>query len=185
MKLKLKGAKPALFLDLDNTVRYVDDPSIPCPNKPSDIKIYPKVIEKINNFKKAGFYIFGVSNQGGIEKGYLTEENCELLMSTTNTLMDNSFDKIVWASKLISEDRKPNPGMINKLALEYNIDLEASIMVGDKDSDLMCSLNAGIKEFFYAKDFFIEGHRAVAETLKKQQEEKKPTYLELIFDLMR
>jgi len=167
MKIKFHGARPALFLDLDSTVRYVDDPNLPCPNKPSDIRIYPGVVEKIKNFKKADFYIFGVSNQGGIEMGYLTEEDCVALMDKTNELMDNVFDRIVWAPKLKSNDRKPNPGMIEKLKLQYNVDLETSIMVGDKDSDLMCSLNAGVKQFFYAKDFFVEGHKFVSDKLKE------------------
>ena len=82
-------------------------------------------------------------------------------MEATDNKMGNVFDKIIWAPKLKSHDRKPNPGMIEKLNKEFNIDLDTSIMVGDKDSDLMCSLNAGIKQFFYAKDFFVEGHRLV------------------------
>lgn len=161
MKISFEGARPALFLDLDSTVRYCVDPKMPCPNMPNDISIYPGVVDKINNFKKADFYVFGVSNQGGIEMGYITEERCAELMEVTNTKMGGVFDKIIWASKLRSQDRKPNPGMIKKLQKEFNIDLETSIMVGDKDSDLMCSLNAGVKQFFYAKDFFVEGHKQV------------------------
>jgi len=167
MKIKFHGARPALFLDLDSTVRYTEDPKQPCPNKPSDIRIYPGVVDKIKNFKKAGFYIFGVSNQGGIQLGYLTDKECEALMDKTNELMGNIFDRIMWAPDLESPDRKPNTGMIDKLRLQYNVDLETSIMVGDKDSDLMCSLNAGVKQFFYAKDFFVEGHRDIEEKLKK------------------
>lgn len=161
MKVKFQGARPALFLDLDSTVRYTEDLEIPCPNRPEDIKIYPGVVDKINNFKKAGFFIFGVSNQGGIELGHITEEQCKEIMKATNELMDNVFDDIIWAPNLNSSDRKPNPGMILKLTHKFNIDLDSSIMVGDKDSDLMCSLNAGIKQFFYAKDFFVEGHKFV------------------------
>ena len=161
MRMKFQGAKPALFLDLDSTVRYCEDPKMQCPNNPEDILIYPGVVDKINNFKKADFYIFGVSNQGGIELGYMTEEKCAELMEVTNSKMDGVFDKIIWAPKLKSPDRKPNPGMIEKLTKEFNVDLDTSIMVGDKDSDLMCSLNAGIKQFFYAKDFFVEGHKFV------------------------
>ena len=161
MKIFFEGARPALFLDLDSTVRYCRDPKMPCPKMPNDILIYPGVVDKINHFKKADFYVFGVSNQGGIEMSYISEERCAELMDTTNSKMDGVFDKIIWASKLKSPDRKPNPGMIKKLQKEFNLDLEASIMVGDKDSDLMCSLNAGIKQFFYARNFFVEGHKQV------------------------
>ena len=177
MKMTISGARPALFLDLDSTVRYVDDPKKPCPNKPSDVRIYPKVVDKINNFKKAGFYIFGVSNQGGIELGHLTNDECVDIMEETDKLMGFVFDEILWAPNLESEDRKPNPGMIYNLRDKFNVDLESSIMVGDKDSDLMCSLNAGIKQFFYAKDFFIEGHNLI-ETKLKQSNSPNTTYVD-------
>lgn len=167
MKAKIAGSKPALFLDLDNTVRYCTNPKKQCPDKPSEVEIYPGVVTKIKNFKKAGFYIFGVSNQGGVELGYLTENECQEIMKETNKKMDNVFDSIIWASKMVSHDRKPNPGMIEQLTSKFNIDLNTSIMVGDKDSDLMCSLNAGVKQFFYAKDFFVEGHKYVEEKLRQ------------------
>ncbi len=167
MGISQGGTRPALFLDLDETVRYIEDPKKPCPNKPSEVKIYPGVVDKIKNFKKAGFLILGVSNQGGIELGHITEEECDAVMKETNRLMDNVFDCIMWASKLNSHDRKPNPGMIEKLTKKFDINLQLSIMVGDKDSDLMCSLNAGIKQFFYAKDFFVEGHLEVNKKLKQ------------------
>ena len=92
--------------------------------------------------------------------------------------MDNVFDSIMWASKMISHDRKPNPGMIEKLTSKFNIDLNTSIMVGDKDSDLMCSLNAGVKQFFYAKDFFVEGHKFVEDKLRQSKTNIK--YLDLM-----
>ena len=155
MKNEFQGMRPALFLDLDGTVRYSTNLKNPSPNKPSEVMIYPGVVDKIKVFKKAGFYIFGVSNQGGIELGFLTEEECKKVMEKTNELMNNVFDTIIWASKLDSYDRKPNPGMIDKLRVKYNVDLSSSIMVGDKDTDLMCSLNAGVKQFFYASDFFV------------------------------
>jgi len=179
MKTKFQGARPALFLDLDSTVRYCPNPKMPCPNTPDDVMIYPGVVDKINNFKKAGFFIFGVSNQGGIELGYMSEDACKAVMEATNSKMDNVFDTIIWASKLKSHDRKPNPGMIEKLTQKYNVDLDASIMVGDKDTDLMCSLNGGVRQFFYAKDFFVEGHKEI-------EEKQKQGYLNLNYaDTMR
>ena len=150
--------RPALFLDLDSTVRYTSNPNKPCPNKPSDVLIYPGVVDKIKNFKEAGFYVFGVSNQGGIGLGYITEETCKSIMDTTDAKMDNVFDEILWAPDMVSDDRKPNPGMIHKLTKKYEIDLTASIMVGDKVTDQQCSDNANVGTFFFAKDFFIEGH---------------------------
>ena len=43
-----------------------------------------------------------------------------------------------------SYDRKPNPGMILKAAKDFNIDLEQSILIGDKESDIESAQKAGI-----------------------------------------
>ena len=41
-------------------------------------------------------------------------------------------------------NRKPNPGMIKKSELEFNLDLSKSVMIGDKTSDIEAGKNAGI-----------------------------------------
>jgi D-glycero-D-manno-heptose 1,7-bisphosphate phosphatase len=46
--------------------------------------------------------------------------------------------------KVESFDRKPNPGMLLRAADLYTIDLENSIMVGDKDTDMQAAKNAGV-----------------------------------------
>ena len=44
-----------------------------------------------------------------------------------------------------SFDRKPNPGMILQAKDEFNLDLSASILIGDKDSDIVAGESAGIR----------------------------------------
>jgi D-glycero-D-manno-heptose 1,7-bisphosphate phosphatase len=44
-----------------------------------------------------------------------------------------------------SLDRKPNPGMLLKAADAFSIDMQESIMIGDKDSDMEAARRAGIK----------------------------------------
>ena len=43
------------------------------------------------------------------------------------------------------KSRKPNPGMILEAANEFNLDLNRSILIGDKASDLEAGHRAGIK----------------------------------------
>jgi D-glycero-D-manno-heptose 1,7-bisphosphate phosphatase len=43
-----------------------------------------------------------------------------------------------------SQDRKPNPGMILRAASLHQIDLNASILIGDKSSDIKAGFKAGI-----------------------------------------
>ncbi|PYK94352.1 MAG: HAD family hydrolase, partial [Verrucomicrobia bacterium] len=44
-----------------------------------------------------------------------------------------------------SKCRKPAPGMILQGAREHAVDLSRSIMIGDKEIDVHCGHNAGIK----------------------------------------
>ena len=43
--------------------------------------------------------------------------------------------------------RKPNPGMLLKAAEDFDIDLTKSIMIGDKDLDILVGKRAGCKSF--------------------------------------
>ena len=44
-----------------------------------------------------------------------------------------------------SPTRKPDIGMILEAQKKYNIDLNASYMIGDSYTDMKCGINAGIK----------------------------------------
>lgn len=46
--------------------------------------------------------------------------------------------------KRVSPDRKPAPGMILKAAADHNIDLAASAIIGDRESDIEAGIAAGI-----------------------------------------
>jgi D-glycero-D-manno-heptose 1,7-bisphosphate phosphatase len=39
--------------------------------------------------------------------------------------------------------RKPNPGMLLKAKEDYSLDMSASVMVGDKERDILAGKNAG------------------------------------------
>jgi D-glycero-D-manno-heptose 1,7-bisphosphate phosphatase len=41
--------------------------------------------------------------------------------------------------------RKPLTGMINNILANFDIDLENSWLIGDKNSDILCAKNANIK----------------------------------------
>jgi D-glycero-D-manno-heptose 1,7-bisphosphate phosphatase len=52
-----------------------------------------------------------------------------------------------------SVDRKPNPGMLLRARDELGIDLANSVMIGDKESDVLAAAAAGIgKKILLAND---------------------------------
>ena len=48
--------------------------------------------------------------------------------------------------------RKPEPGLIFNLAQKWNIDLNTSVMIGDRDSDVEAGQRAGTHSYLFTKD---------------------------------
>lgn len=145
----------AILVDLDGTIRTTKGDK-PCPNKPEEQQIMPGRISKLQDYKKRGYKIVAVTNQGGIGLGYLTEGQCQLILDDLDRKMGNIFDKMLYAKAAPKSGHpwtKPNPGMILAAAKDLDIDLKESIMVGDMDTDQQAAQRAGVP-FRWAKDFF-------------------------------
>jgi D-glycero-D-manno-heptose 1,7-bisphosphate phosphatase len=150
---------PVLYLDLDGTVRKGKDELGHFVNKASDVEVFPEVPKLLRGYKRQGWRIIGVSNQGGIALGYLTLKDCGELMAETQRQCAGLFDKITWCSHhpdanepemAVCWCRKPRPGMIIESALalsEVTREIyppHLAVMVGDMDTDRECAENAGL-----------------------------------------
>jgi len=139
------GKTPAVFFDRDGTimqdVNYCSDPQ--------DVHVFPAVAESLRKLKGRGFKLIMITNQSGLGRGYFTREqydrvHAEVLRQLGEPLIDATYVcPDVPGSE--SKCRKPAPGMILQGAREYEVELSCSIMVGDKEIDVHCGHNAGIK----------------------------------------
>ncbi|PHQ64997.1 MAG: D,D-heptose 1,7-bisphosphate phosphatase [Sulfurimonas sp.] len=103
-------------------------------------------------YQSLGYIVVVVTNQSGIARNYYTEEDFDEL--TSWMLKEFSFQdidiKMVYHCPHhpdISGEcscRKPNPGMLLQAASELNIDLKNSIIIGDKERDILAGINAGL-----------------------------------------
>lgn len=136
----------AIFLDRDGVIN--DNSGDPV-NKPEDLIIYKGVKEALKKAYDNGYDLFIVTNQGGIELGYLKEEDLhEIHKKLEEELKDYcKFREIKYCPdyKKPSNCRKPKPGMITDLSVRYDIDLKNSWMVGDMDTDIEAGIAAGCK----------------------------------------
>jgi HAD superfamily hydrolase (TIGR01662 family) len=136
-----------LFIDLDGTlIQPLGNREFPkgC----WDMELKFATFEAIKQYKPDMVII--VTNQGGIEKGFVNEHTfyqklnyiCSCIYDYCN--IDSTFR---YCSTCNSNDnnRKPNPGMINRYIECYNIKKENCLMVGDREEDMLCAKNAGIK----------------------------------------
>lgn len=133
----------AVFFDRDGTLMedtgYCADPKL--------VRLYPGAADAIRALKAAGFRIFIVTNQAGIPRGLMTEEEyravqAEFLRQIGPELIDETYYSADHPG-LPSNRRKPAPGMLLEAAAEHNIDLKQSYMVGDKALDVECGRRAG------------------------------------------
>lgn len=138
--------KKAVFLDRDGVI---NDNTRKHVNKPEDLIVYEEAKVGMKALYEAGYEIFVVTNQGGIELGHLSEER---LHQIHNKMIEDlkpycEIKDIRYCPdfKRKSTCRKPEPGMILELGEKYNIDLKNSWMVGDMDTDITAGIRAGCK----------------------------------------
>lgn len=146
----------AIFLDRDGTINKEVDYL----TKIEQVVLIRGAKKALQTFRKLGFLNIVITNQSAVARGYLTEKKLfeihskflELLTHKTECLVEDIFycpfhkEGIVKEYSKDSFNRKPNPGLILKAAIRYNIDLHQSFLVGDSFTDMKCAENSGLKK---------------------------------------
>ena len=141
----------ALFLDRDGIVN-VDHGYV---YKIEDFEFIKGIFDLVKLFSDAGYLIFVVTNQSGIGRGYYSEEDFNTLTKWMIEKFEKNNIKIeaVYHCSHAPEEkchcRKPETGMIEQALAHYDIDMEHSWMIGDKQSDIDLALNAGLGKSIY------------------------------------
>ena len=146
----------ALFLDRDGTINkeknYV--------YKIEDFEFIEGIFELVRSYEQRGFLIIVITNQAGIARGFYTEAEYEEL---TRWMINKFREKGIRITKVYHcphhpdytgkcSCRKPEPGMILQAIDEFNINPEESVLIGDKKSDILAGINAGIGKSLYIQD---------------------------------
>lgn len=154
---------PAVFLDRDGVINYLLHEVPDERHNPHNyvlswdsFKFIPEAIEGLKLLAKTDYKIFVVSNQSGIDRGWVNED-----LFLADKIVSGIFDRMRYEINVNKNGRiddyrfcphdtdagcccrKPQPGLIYYLAVRYNIDLYRSWMVGDSDSDIAAGHNAG------------------------------------------
>jgi D-glycero-D-manno-heptose 1,7-bisphosphate phosphatase len=151
LKRKKITKRPAVFLDRDGTL-IADAEYL---SQPSQIKLFSNTAEALKLLRKAGFYLFVVSNQSGVARGYFPEsmvrkvhQKLQQMLKSKGARIDAFFycphypaGKVKVLSR-VCDCRKPRAGMIKQAARKYPIDLKRSYVVGDKMDDLLLARKA-------------------------------------------
>jgi D-glycero-D-manno-heptose 1,7-bisphosphate phosphatase len=138
-------ARPAVFMDRDGClteeVGYV--------NHASRIRLLPRTAEAVRRLNAAGVSALMITNQAGIARGYFSEavlqaslEAMVAQLRAGGARLDGLYvcthhpTEGAPPYRAACDCRKPRPGLLLRAARELELDLAASVMIGDRISDV-------------------------------------------------
>lgn len=140
----------AVFLDRDGVLNraIVRNGKPYAPASLAEVEILPDVFKALKILKEAGFVLIVVSNQPDVARGTASKESVETINSylATNLPIDRFI--MCFEDGDESEYRKPKPGMLLAGAKEFDVDLKASFMIGDRWRDVDAGIAAGCSTIF-------------------------------------
>jgi D-glycero-D-manno-heptose 1,7-bisphosphate phosphatase len=147
------GQRKAVFLDRDGIVNVDHDYVHTIEN----FTFTDGLFELCRAAQRRGFVLVVITNQSGIARGYYTEEDFHALTTwMVEALASEHVDiaKVYYCPfhpeasvaryRMDSFDRKPNPGMLLRARDELQLDLGASLLIGDRLSDIEAGRRAGV-----------------------------------------
>jgi len=150
-------SKKALFLDRDGTIIADTD----YPNDPDRVEFVPGTPDALRQIQKE-FELIVISNQSGVGRGLITYGEFQQVHKRFIKLLKEEKIDIagiyycVHAPEDECDCRKPSPKMILDAADQHDIDLSASIMIGDKMSDVIAGNRAGCRSVLITSSKRVE-----------------------------
>lgn len=140
--------KPVVGLERDGTIiqdigDYISSPSQVIPIQSS--------LEAIKMLRLKGYKVVILTNQSGISKGKLTQEQVDNVHNHLMKIFGEagilSISGLLYSTSDMKEDifAKPNIGMFNRAKNDFKVDWKKGWYVGDKISDLKAGDKAGAK----------------------------------------
>jgi len=135
----------AVFIDRDGTI--IEDADY-C-SQPKQVKVFPGVPQALRRLKSNGFKLIVITNQSGIGRGFFTVDEYRSVESEVSRQLGHGLIAATYfcpdVPGQISSHRKPSPGMILQAKRDHQIDLTRSFFIGDKEIDVECGRNAGVR----------------------------------------
>ena len=148
--------RPATFFDRDGVLNEDEGYT----HRIDQFRWFPGAKAAIKRANDEGRYVFVVTNQAGVARGFYSAAAVDSLHAWMNEDLRQAGAHIddfrfcphhpegnVAELSIVCTCRKPAPGMINSLLAHWPVDRERSVLIGDKESDMEAASAAGIQGF--------------------------------------
>jgi D-glycero-D-manno-heptose 1,7-bisphosphate phosphatase len=170
----------ALFLDRDGVINH----EVGYLHAVEDVRWVDGIFELCREAVGLGYRLVVVTNQAGIARGLYTEGDFEVLtawMLEEFVKQGVALDAVYFCPfhpegkgkyKREHEDRKPGTGMLRRAAKDLGVELGASVMVGDRCTDMAAANAAGLRRAFLLEgtETGCQGEFTAVKTLQQVQE---------------
>jgi D-glycero-D-manno-heptose 1,7-bisphosphate phosphatase len=153
-----------IFLDRDGVINK----EVNYLYKINDFQFIEGIFDACSYLEKLGYKIIIITNQAGIAKNFYSIKDYQRLSNWMLTqFIDNGVEILdifycPHGPETGCECRKPKPGMLLQADAKYDICMEDSWMIGDKETDIEAAHLAGIVNSVIVKT----GHKINEKTTK-------------------
>ena len=143
--MRMPSKRPAAFLDRDGVLN-VDHGYVHAAEQLEWIAGAPQAVKLLND---AGYRVIVVTNQSGVARGFYDEAavkafhaHMQAELAAQGARIDAFYycphhpDGTVKELAVHCDCRKPGTGMLEQAAREWPIDIDASFLIGDKETDM-------------------------------------------------
>ena len=135
-----------IFLDRDGVINK----EVKYLHKIEEFTFIDGIFDACKYYQNLDYKIIIITNQSGIARGYYDENTFQKITKWMLSQFEKNNINILevfycpHGPDSICECRKPKPGMLLNAKKKYNIDINSSWMIGDKEVDIIAANNAGI-----------------------------------------
>ncbi len=131
--------RPCVFLDRDGVIN-VAPPEGEYVTRWEDFELIPETVDWIRLFKALGYLVIVVTNQRAVARGLLSAAGLEEIHRRMRRALAERGAAIDAVYCCPHEEgscscRKPAPGLVLEAVRQWDIDLAASIVIGDSRRD--------------------------------------------------
>ena len=147
---------PVLFIDHDGTL--VEEPPDQQVDSLEKIRFMPGVFAALNELSRAGYRLVIVTNQDGLgtasHPSARFEQAHQFILDALRS-QGVQFEKVFICPHFAKdgcECRKPRTGLLREFMRDAHVDLAASCVIGDRDTDLELARNLGVRGLKVRRD---------------------------------